>query len=75
MNVIWISISDHLSHVGFQVSRLSLSHYFRSCESLGLVPKVPKCIMHDTHNDEEGMLSTILDLEQFNLCDVDLQSW
>lgn len=75
-NAVGVKPGKQLKHLSAQqVSKLSVSTYFRSCESLGLVPKVPKSVVHDEHNDEEGILSTVLDLQDLELSDQDLESW
>ncbi|CAD7948577.1 unnamed protein product [Amoebophrya sp. A25] len=58
-----------------QLSNLSVSTYFRSCESLGTVPKVPKSIILDAKNDEEGVLSSRVDLEALDMTDTDLEAY
>eukprot|EP00391_Amoebophrya_sp_Ameob2_P002012 CAMPEP_0179000520 /NCGR_PEP_ID=MMETSP0795-20121207/10731_1 /TAXON_ID=88552 /ORGANISM="Amoebophrya sp., Strain Ameob2" /LENGTH=1463 /DNA_ID=CAMNT_0020693553 /DNA_START=348 /DNA_END=4740 /DNA_ORIENTATION=+ len=55
-----------------QVSNLSVATYFRSCENLGTVPKVPKSIVLDRKNDEEGVLATSVNLEGLDMSDKDL---
>jgi len=57
------------------MSQLSLSNYFKACDALCIVPKVPKSIKALSAVGEEGFLASELDLRALDINDEDLEAW